>query len=70
MSYLSNLQSIEFFDPSHKSNVTVVSTGSCPADWRRWWSVQSQRDGASWTALLHQHERIFEQLCQHHGLPS
>jgi hypothetical protein len=49
-------------------NNTASSTGTCPADWRRWWRQQSIAAHADWASLLLQHGRVFQKLCERHGL--
>jgi hypothetical protein len=46
------------------------STGYCLIDCRRWWREQSRIDGTDWPALLHQHERAFQELARIHGVSS
>jgi hypothetical protein len=47
---------------SHKPDVTVVSTGDNPADWRRWWAVESDRVGSDWPSVIGLHLTIVDQL--------
>jgi hypothetical protein len=49
-----------------KSSVEILttSTGLNPAGWREFWRAESARVGTDWHSLLHQHHRVFQQLCQ------
>jgi hypothetical protein len=52
------------------SAATITSTGCSPADWHLWWQQQSIATHTDWTALLDQHDRIFQQLRQSRGFSS
>jgi hypothetical protein len=47
---------------SHKPDVTVVSTGCCPADWRAWWQAEASRQGSDWPSIITAHLTIVDQL--------
>jgi hypothetical protein len=32
--------------------ITIRSTGCCPADWRQWWRIESERIGTNWRSLI------------------
>jgi hypothetical protein len=55
----------------HKPDLSHPSTGSAfDGGWQRWWAIERVRTATDWVALLRQHERVFRQLCQRHGLSS
>jgi len=45
-----------------KPPVKTGSTGTCPADWRRWWASESIRIGTNWRCLSELHWQIVERL--------
>jgi hypothetical protein len=49
MAFLSNSST------SHKSSITLPSTGSSPSDWRHYWAAESIRLGTNWRGLIGLH---------------
>ena len=56
--------------PCNSSGPTAPSSGSSPAEWREYWRVQSQIDGADWISLLDAADAALSRLRILHGAPS
>jgi hypothetical protein len=41
---------------------TVISTGTDPAGWRRWWADEAERCGADWASVIGLHLSIVDSL--------
>ena len=53
--------------PCNSSGPTAPSSGSSPAEWREYWRVQSQIDGADWISLLDAADAALSRLRILHG---
>jgi hypothetical protein len=56
MAFLSNSST------SHKSSITLPSTGSSPSDWRHYWAAESIRSRSDWQGLVALHLQIIDSL--------
>jgi hypothetical protein len=44
------------------SELYLSSTGSCSADWRRWWAAEAERIGTNRRSLIELHFQICDRL--------